>query len=397
MTLSDRLLHSLFWRLYRSDAGIAVLRMVRWVVPRVFPYEPASSQLSELAVQPRFRVETRESSVGDAGRGLFAIVGIPAGEVLGEYSGDRITSLMKWLRVRDKDYIMTTDVPELSLDAARRPEMTMRYVNHHFDKERLNLIREAKGETVHYLTARAIVPGEELFVDYGDLYWKLRGITAASAADETIRRTPWNLLRDFASSLLRRRSGRMQLAIVIPLNDETSRYCHRIQTDIQREYGRNPGLDARPHITLKMGFPARETAAFEDFVEQVAAGTAPFDIELHDFGFFDEGILFLDVVPGSELERLRQRVLAGLLEQHGVRPEVVEGPQFHFHVTLAYGLAKPDFAALRKSFSKRELRLDFRASHIELFLHTGSEWETCKRAPLLGGSPTYPKPSHTQA
>lgn len=176
MSPSDRVLHSISWRLYRHDAGIAIMRLIRWVVPRVFPYQPAASPLSDLAVHPNFRVEIRESTVHGAGLGLFALEEIPYGEVLGEYGGNRVTSLLKWLRLRDKDYVMTTDVPELSLDAAARPEMMMRYVNHHFDKSRLNLSRKADGEKVYYIAARTIAPGEELFVDYGELYWKLRGV-----------------------------------------------------------------------------------------------------------------------------------------------------------------------------------------------------------------------------
>jgi 2'-5' RNA ligase len=343
--------------------GIRIMRALRWLVPRIFPYVPETSTLSHLAVQPNYRSEVRDSTVEGVGKGLFALETIPAGEVLGEYGGDKVTSLTKWLRLRDKDYLMTTDIPELSLDAARRPEMMMRYVNHHFDKTRLNLIRRAEGERVFYVTSREISPGEEFFVDYGELYWKLRGVDS------------WH-----------RAPGASQLAIVIPLDEECSRVCKEVQMEALEKYGRNPGMDSHPHITLKMGFPAWETARYEEFIGELAATTKPFDVSMRDFGFFDEGILFLDVEPARELEELRQRILSGLKERHGVTPEPVEGPGFHYHVTLAYGLPKRDFARLREEFSKRQLRLRFRATRLELFRHTGQQWESCNHAALSAGS-----------
>lgn len=176
MTLSDQILHSLTWRLYRTEIGISICRLIRWGVPSVCPYTPKPSPVSALALCPNFKVEIRPSTVSGAGQGLFALADIPRGEILGEYSGDRIISLAKCLRLKNKDYIMTTDVPNLFLDPGARPEVVLRYVNHNFDPNLRNLIRQAKGETVYYLAKRDIVAGEELFVDYGDLYWKLRGV-----------------------------------------------------------------------------------------------------------------------------------------------------------------------------------------------------------------------------
>lgn len=178
MKPSDRIIHSITWRLCRTDVGIAVYRVIRRVVPQVFPYHPQKSPLSELALHPRFKVEVRKSSVEGAGDGLFALEDIPGGEILGEYGGDRVTSLAKWLRLRNKDYTMMTDDPTVVIDAAGRPEALMRYVNHHFDARCRNVERKASGDTVHYVTTRPIRKGEEFFVDYGELYWKLRGVRA---------------------------------------------------------------------------------------------------------------------------------------------------------------------------------------------------------------------------
>jgi hypothetical protein len=176
MKWADQIIHSISWRLYRSERGIAIMRALRRVVPMIFPYHPPRSPLSVLATNPRYRVETGPSTVEGAGTGLFALETIPAGEVVGEYGGDRVDSLVRWLRLKNKDYLMTTGITSLMVDAANRPEMTMRYVNHHFDPARLNLVRKEDGGTVYLVSTRVIEVGEELFFDYGGLYWKLRGV-----------------------------------------------------------------------------------------------------------------------------------------------------------------------------------------------------------------------------
>jgi hypothetical protein len=176
MKITDQIIHSISWRLYRFDWGIAIVRAVRRVVSSLFPYLPPRSPLSDLATNPPYRVATAPSTVEGAGTGLFACETIPAGEVVGEYGGDRVDSLCRWLRLRNMEYLMLTEVNTLMIDAANRPEMTMRYVNHHFDPSRHNLVRKAAGETVYLVSSREIAAGEEFFFDYGALYWKLQGI-----------------------------------------------------------------------------------------------------------------------------------------------------------------------------------------------------------------------------
>jgi len=174
----------------------------------------------------------------------------------------------------------------------------------------------------------------------------------------------------------------MQLAFVIPLDDANSNQATRLQLGILQEYGRNPGLDAPPHITLKMGFGATDIAPFEIYLDQLASDVAPFDISIKNFGCFDEGILFLDVESNPALESLRQRILADLSRLHGIGAEPVEGTDFRFHVTLAHGFSKQEFARLRDSHASREIHFKFTARHIDLFCHTGNHWVTCKRASL---------------
>ena len=83
MTYLDQFIHSLSWRLYRSEVGIAICRLISWGVPHVFPYEPQRSALSPLVTCPNFQVEVKASTIAGAGEGLFALEDIPEGAVLG--------------------------------------------------------------------------------------------------------------------------------------------------------------------------------------------------------------------------------------------------------------------------------------------------------------------------
>ncbi len=200
--------------------------------------------------------------------------------------------------------------------------------------------------------------------------------------------------RLFGSDRLTVNTNKMHLALVIPLDEATAHFATKLQIDILRKFGRNPGLDACPHITLKLGFDVSDIAPYEEYLEQLAAGVAPFQVSIKNFGFFDEGIMFLDVEPSPALENLRQRIVAELSEQHGIDGQPIEHGKFRFHVTLAYGLSSREFNQLQKSFSTRKAEFNFEAKHIDLFCHTGQQWVTYKRAMLrseeLDASPGRP-------
>jgi 2'-5' RNA ligase len=180
----------------------------------------------------------------------------------------------------------------------------------------------------------------------------------------------------------------VHLAVVIPLGAEAAHQATGLQIEILRKYGYNPGLDAYPHITLKMGFDVTDIAPFEALLEKIASEVRPFEITVRTFNSFEEGILFLDVEPSSALEELRQQILAELSAKHGIKPLEIEGPQFHFHVTLADGFTRHQFDELKKSHIPRKVEIKFTARQLALFCHTGSHWVCCKQAKLRDQVPS---------
>ena len=176
MDLRDRIVLALKDRLERTPARTVILRSLRWTCSRLFPYRPPFQPIAPERLRSPFRLETRPSTVAGAGLGLFALEPIPAGARVGEYAGDVIGSAWRWLRLRDSAYSAQLPTPGWFVDAKGHPEMLMRYINHHFEPARRNvkLTNEGAGKVI--VATRDVAAGEELFYDYGDLYWRLRGI-----------------------------------------------------------------------------------------------------------------------------------------------------------------------------------------------------------------------------
>lgn len=174
----------------------------------------------------------------------------------------------------------------------------------------------------------------------------------------------------------------MQLAIAIPLPDHVAHEVVKLQLSILRKYGPHEGLEAHPHITLKLGYPATDFLLFENHLKQVSMQFEPTTIEIDGFDSFDEGILFLNVRPNPELELMRQRLLRDLNSMFGIVPLEIEDSGYRFHVTVASGLPRRDFHRIRDEFSSQQISFRFVASHIEQLCHTGAHWVVCRRLPL---------------
>jgi len=180
-----------------------------------------------------------------------------------------------------------------------------------------------------------------------------------------------------------------EIAYVILVSDEAHNYMSKLQIDILKKYGMNPGLKATPHITLKLGFEASGLEPFERYFDKLVSEVEPFEICIKNIGFFDEGIIFMDVEHNPRLEKLRRRILKDLSEQHGVEPYPLEGDRYHFHATLAYGLSNRDFARARQTLKDIKVEFRFTLDALALFCHTGDEWIAYKRA-TVSQSPTRP-------
>lgn len=206
-------------------------------------------------------------------------------------------------------------------------------------------------------------------------------------------RRPSQLIQDLASRVVSRarsslgiprraQLSRPELAFVVMVDDDAHNFMTELQVDILKRQGVNEGLTAPPHITLKLGFKTPELPVFASYFDEVARTTTPFEITMRGIDAFPDGVIFLDVEPAEELDRLRRRIVRELSERFGIEPRPLEGDQFRFHATLAYGLPEKGFDEERARLSQLTPSFRFQAQELALFCHTGKHWITYRRAAL---------------
>lgn len=117
----------------------------------------------------------RPSLIPGAGLGLFATRRHNAYEVLCLYTGERLNRWQQ-LRSRDTRYFAATAAGIIC--NRKYLNIKARYINHHFDPARRNVVLASYndagtvlGRCRFYVSTREIEPGEELYGDYGEMYW----------------------------------------------------------------------------------------------------------------------------------------------------------------------------------------------------------------------------------
>ena len=132
-----------------------------------------SELMRDIVARPDDFIVDRKSTVH--GKGVFAVVDLPAGRLLAYYKGERLSN-----EEYEKRYSRKTagsgyalDMETHVLDAANlKYSDWTRYVNDaHGTKHRTNCEFSVGGAIK---TKRRIAAGEELFVGYGRGYWKGR-------------------------------------------------------------------------------------------------------------------------------------------------------------------------------------------------------------------------------
>jgi 2'-5' RNA ligase len=178
----------------------------------------------------------------------------------------------------------------------------------------------------------------------------------------------------------------LEIAVVLLLDETAHHQARQRQLAVLRRHGVNPGLAAAPHITLKLGFKCRDPQAVADYLDELAARSTPVPVTLQNFGHFDEGITFWDVVPDPALDRLRRTVVADLQTRFGIEPRPLEGDSFRFHVTLASELPPAAFRAERDALADARAEHRFAGQQVALLVRCDHHWVDYKTVTL--GHPT---------
>ncbi len=115
--------------------------------------------------------EIRPSTIPNAGNGLFALVQISLEDTIGYYTG-KILDNNDFLDANrpSSDYILYLCKNHIILGEGPLANYT-RYINHSSKNPNAFLITSTRWKTARIEAIKSILPGEEIFYNYGDDYW----------------------------------------------------------------------------------------------------------------------------------------------------------------------------------------------------------------------------------
>jgi len=166
-------------------------------LPTMAPEEegdPLAAKLERLLIflrgEARGLLEVRPSLIPNAGDGLFVVRPVPAGAWLCVYSGTAVP-LAELVKAKERgdslsDYLMG-GFGLYSVDAADHLDVLARYVNDCYqnpDARNVRFVKLARAKKALVVSLRALEPGEELYADYGECYWRARGVTVRTASPD---------------------------------------------------------------------------------------------------------------------------------------------------------------------------------------------------------------------
>lgn len=114
--------------------------------------------------------EVRESTIPGAGKGLFTKVPIEIEETIGYYQGEVITiDQLNQGKYSGSEYLMYVCANHVIVGEGPRANYT-RYINHS-TKPNAFLVISTRWKTARFEAIRPIKPAEEIFFNYGELFY----------------------------------------------------------------------------------------------------------------------------------------------------------------------------------------------------------------------------------
>jgi len=124
----------------------------------------------------KFAVEVRPSAID--GQGVFALEPIPRWRKIGEIRGESISVIEARIRATRHERVMIVEISEDKAIDFHKSLDPMRYTNHSCQS---NARLSIQGGRVEFYALRAISPGEEITVRYGETHHEGRLVCQCGA------------------------------------------------------------------------------------------------------------------------------------------------------------------------------------------------------------------------
>lgn len=137
----------------------------------------------------------------------------------------------------------------------------------------------------------------------------------------------------------------MKAAIALLVDQETQNAVRSLVWEMHSSHGLNfRASRLPPHISLKQPFEVADLRPLESYFDQVAAGIAPFEVQLEqmqlipvDMHGMQTAILWMDVGRSHILLQQHERLNRELAQRFGNTAAAHDGASYHFHLTLMLG------------------------------------------------------------
>ena len=137
----------------------------------------------------------------------------------------------------------------------------------------------------------------------------------------------------------------MKATFALLANAEIHNLVRKLSWDIHRKY--RTGIDVcrlPPHISLKQPFDISQLNPLEEYMTDLSDSIPPFEVNLTGLELIEAtiddletGILWLNVQETKLLRQLHNRLNQELTLRFGDVSAAFDGPDYHFHMTVAIG------------------------------------------------------------
>lgn len=170
----------------------------------------------------------------------------------------------------------------------------------------------------------------------------------------------------------------MKATFALLANAQIHNLVRKLAWDIHQKY--RTGIDVTrlpPHISLKQPFDVPDVQLLEKYMTELAEGIDPFEVLLTELQLveatvdgLDTGILWLNVYETKILRELHNRVNQELTLLFGNVPAAFDGPDYHFHMTIAIGNQPiQTYRQIKDEFSGRFTNLQCEIREMVMFVY----------------------------
>lgn len=173
----------------------------------------------------------------------------------------------------------------------------------------------------------------------------------------------------------------MRATFVLLTDRETQNLMRRLAVELDDRYQTGlAGCLLPAHVSLKQPFRITDLVTVEAFFDEWVTTVGPFEVRFTELGFryMDEpgaGIVWLEVEETPTLRDLHERLNAALAQRFDHTEAPFDGPEYHFHATVALGRwPAAVHEQIVSEYGERAVSGGFRARELALFYYASDDF-----------------------